>query len=268
MPDLFYLIRRWWKKMLGFILLALAVAYLACLLQPKKYCSVATAIPVSPYLSDKAAVFNDQVNQLYPSLGTADELDMIIGTGQLDTIYLAVARQFNLAIHYHVKEDGPAALSKAAYLLRKNSKVMKSEYGELKLKVWDKDPAQAAVFANALLAQLSAIHSNLKNAINRQMLENIQRELALQKGRPDNASPEGDAATQRLQKLLDQYRLMTDSPSPALLVVEPARASAWPDTPRVVTVLLVTGFGSLLFIILLALAAEAGKEQQRGHSDN
>ncbi len=267
MPDLFYLITKWWKKMLVFLALSLAVAYVACWLQPEKYCSTATAIPVSPYLSDKAAVFNDQVTQLYPSLGTADELDMIVGTGQLDTIYLAVARQLNLAIHYHVKEEGPAAVDKAAYLLRKNSKVMKSEYGELKLKVWDKDRAQAAVFANALLTQLSAIHSDLKNAINRRMMENIQRELTLQKSRPDNASPDGDATIQRLQKLLDQYRLMADNPSPALLVVEPARPSLRPDTPKLITVLLVTGFAAILFVLLLALALESKKTDNRAKID-
>ena len=48
-------------------------------------------------------------------------------------------------------EKGDAASNKAASLLKKNTKVMKSEYGELKVKVWDTDKNLAPQLANAVM---------------------------------------------------------------------------------------------------------------------
>ena len=38
-------------------------------------------------------------------MGDPDELDRIVGTAQLDTLYLAIADQYNLWDHYKLKPD-------------------------------------------------------------------------------------------------------------------------------------------------------------------
>src|SRR5689334_13034427 len=97
MPDIFDLIARWWKQMFFVVFLSLLAVGIITFLKPRKYLSTATALPVSAVLSDKAKIFNDNIQYLYSTLGSADELDRIIGTGNLDTLYLSVTRQFNLS---------------------------------------------------------------------------------------------------------------------------------------------------------------------------
>src|SRR5258706_14696868 len=98
MPDIFYVISRWWKQMLVIVVLSLLTAGTVLFLLPPKFLSVSTALPASAYLKDKASVFSNNLQQLYPAMGIPDDLDMIVGTGQLDTPYLAVARQLTFTI--------------------------------------------------------------------------------------------------------------------------------------------------------------------------
>jgi hypothetical protein len=135
MPDIFDLLARWWKQMFAVMFLSLLAVGIITYLKPRKYLSVATAVPASSFASDKAKIFNENIEALYSTLGTPDDLDMIVGTANLDTVYIAVAEQLNLAQHYKMKEEGGAAIEKAASLLKADTKVMKSEYGELKVKV-------------------------------------------------------------------------------------------------------------------------------------
>src|SRR5437870_1502018 len=125
MPDLIDLIAIGWKRILAVMLTALIVVGVITFIRPGKYLSVATAVPASSFASDKSRIFNENIEALYSTLGTADDLDMIVGTGNLDTVYWAVASQFNLQNHYKMKEEGDAAIAKAASLLKANAKVLK-----------------------------------------------------------------------------------------------------------------------------------------------
>src|ERR1044071_5677577 len=174
MPDIFYLISRWWKQMLIVIIIALVTVGAIVFFLPTQYLSVATALPANPALADKSSVFSENIQIPSPSLGTEEELDVIVGTGQLDTIYIAVAIQYNLWDHYKTEEKGDAAISKAAYLLRKNSTISKSGYGELKVRVWDTDKNLAPQLANALMDQLNKIHQLLQNLNNKIMLSGLR----------------------------------------------------------------------------------------------
>ena len=139
MPEITGLIKNWWKQMLAVTLLSLLTVGVITFLKPRLYLSVATAVPASAFAADKSKIFNENIQQLYSSLGTPDDLDMILGTANLDTVYLAVTDQFNLFDHYKLSEKGNAARIKAGLLLREMTKVMKSAYGELQVKVWDTD---------------------------------------------------------------------------------------------------------------------------------
>ena len=96
MPDIFYLVSKWWKQILSIVILSLAAVGTILYLQPVKYLSTTTALPASSYAADKASIFNNNIQQLYPAMGTPDDLDMIVGTAQLDTVYIAVAEEFDL----------------------------------------------------------------------------------------------------------------------------------------------------------------------------
>jgi uncharacterized protein involved in exopolysaccharide biosynthesis len=252
MPDIFYLISRWWKQILVTMVLSIGTVSAIVFFLPEKYLSVATALPTNPALADKTSVFNENIQIPSPNLGTEAELDIIVGTGQLDTVYLAVAKMFNLWDHYRTEEKGDPAVYKAMYLLRQNTNVSKSGYGELKVKVWDTDPNLAPQLANAITEQLNLIHQELQNENNKAILNKLRSVLE-----KDSLS----AQRQQYEKLAAQYQLIVDTKPSALVIVERARPAAWPDKPK--RALLITGTAVLSFFfgLLIALVLERRKKK-------
>jgi uncharacterized protein involved in exopolysaccharide biosynthesis len=280
MPDILYLISKWWKQMLLIIVLSIIIVSGVLFLKPSKYLSVTTALPASSYASDKASIFNNNIQQLYPAMGTPDDLDKIIGTAQLDTVYLAVAKEFNLYDHYKVEEQGEAAIQKAAFLLKANTKVIKSDFSELKVKVWDTDKNLAPQLANAIMNKLQSIHQDIQNSNNVSILDNLQTRKEGLESQIWRLSKARDSALivnksvakqmeelimtwseqiQQYEKLSSQYQLIVDSKAPVLIIVEKARASNWPDKPKKLPILVATFALSFLFTLLLALLLEKRK---------
>ena len=262
MPDLIDLIARWWKKILIIMLLALLVAGVILFLKPVKYLSTATAVPASSFANDKAAVFNKNIQELYSALGTPDDLDAVTGLGALDTLYLSVSDKLNLPEHYVVKEKGAEARTKAAYLLKKNTKIYKSEYGNLKVKVWDKDKWMASKMANQLMEQLQWMFQEIQSAGNKAVLEAlINKRKEYQKNDSLNKSNLSSLDAQQAdnEKLINEYQLMVDNKPPALIIVENARPATWPDKPRKLQLLSATAVLSFLFGLLAALVLDRKK---------
>ena len=266
MPDLFYLLSRWWRKMMLIILITLISVTVLLLLMPRKYLSEATALRASSYTNDKASIFNRNIEALYSTLGSADDLDMIIGTAQLDTVYLAQVDSFDLVSHYKVKGEPATARRKGAIRLRKESKVMKSGYGELKVKVWDKQKDMAANLANGIMDKLQSIHQRLLNESNVSTLAGLRERLRKIQERPgiDSAAPSKDQDVIRSQmvqyeNLIGEYELMVDTRQPALLIVEQARPAIKHDKPKYVPILVATLVLSALFAFFVALILERRK---------
>lgn len=263
MPDVIVVLGRWGKWIATVTVAATLLAVVIAVLLPKKYLSVVTALPASSMATDKATVFNTNIQELYSSLGTADDLDRIIGTAHLDTIYIAVANELNLAAHYRSTKD------KAVQKLKRNTVVSKSEWGELKLKVWDGDRNMAAQVANALLKKLQELHQALQNRSNQMILQRLKEtySLALRQtdttraamALPANAMQSGQLRD--YEKLLSEYNLMVTTNPPVLLVVENARAARRADTAGKWIAVVVTFFAAFLFSSLLALYAEGKKVQ-------
>lgn len=267
------IISRWWK-MIGAITLGVtAVALVILLMQPREYLSVVTALPASGFASDRGRIFSDNIEQLYPNIGTPDELDPVVGTGKLDTLYLAVAAEQDLAQYYGVDNATPL---KVAQILKDNSKVEKSEWGELKIKVWDRNPARAAVLSNAIFDKLQQLHQSLQSQGNALVLQRLQEQYRqLQNaytGAPDSARLAGGPAElvaikrktlqeqiTQYEKLIAEYSLMLHTNPQALLVVERARPALKADKPRIPQVLALTAFASLLFGVLLAAGLQSRK---------
>jgi LPS O-antigen subunit length determinant protein (WzzB/FepE family) len=283
MPDLLYLVSKWWKQMLAIVLLSLAAVCIVLYLKPSKYLSTATALPASSYATDKASVFNANIQQLYSAMGTPDDLDMIVGTAHLDTIYLALAAQADLAGHYKVEEQGDAAIRKAAFLLKANTKVIKSEYSELKVKVWDKDKAFAPMMANAIMDKLQSIHQDIQNSNNVSLIKSLQSGKEKIQAAIDSINSHSGkdifnealansntirktalfTQVEQYEKLISEYQLLVDNKTPVLIIVDKARVTDWPDAPKRMPVLAATFVLSFLFSLLLILLIEKRKSAQQ-----
>ncbi|HEX5653216.1 MAG TPA: hypothetical protein VFX58_09085 [Chitinophagaceae bacterium] len=273
MPDLLYLLRKRWKQIVGIVIFSLLIATLIVFLQPRKYLGESTALRASSYTTDKASVFSKNIEGLYSTLGSADDLDMIIGTAQLDTVYLAMTDVFNLVDHYKIKGKPEVLRQKAADRLKKDSWVKKSGFGELKVMVWDKDKNLAAELANGIMDKLQSIHQQLLNESNFSTLSGLRSgagkiqaaidsltaiQLGVGEKNIDMISRLALLEKQRLQyeELIGEYQLMVETKQPALLIVERARPGIKPDRPERLPILVTTALLSLLFALLLALLLE------------
>lgn len=264
--------------MLLVVLLSIVIAGVIVFIQPRQYLSTATALPATSVLSDKATIFSDNIEGLYSVLGSADDLERVIGTAQLDTVYLAVTDQFNLFDHYKVANNkNPRA--RAARLLRSSSRVMKSEYGELKIKVWDTDKNLAPQLANAILDKLEAIHQDLQNEGNKTSLNSLlrARETTLAEIdsinsflrnadiTPERAEPYTtrrkvlNEQLEKFERLISEYQLMLSNKPAVLMVVERAKQALRPDKPKRLYIMIAVTFLSLVFALLAALVLERKK---------
>lgn len=282
MPDLLNVFAKRLKLILTITFSATIIALLFAILSPKKYLSVATALPANSVVSDKARIFNANIENLYSDFGSPDELDRIEGTAALDTIFIDASKTFQLDKHYSI--DAGEKVFKAAMHLKKNSMVSRSSYGELKVKVWDGNPATAAELANFLMRKLQELHQHLQNQNNISVLEKLKQQYVLKQkeylqfadsldkqnsenisdfsARKEIIKAKLTVLTDQLQqyeKMIDQYQLTIDSNSPVLLIVENARPSLSADKPRVLPTVLFAFFGAVLFSYLLALFIESRK---------
>ena len=276
MPDLLSVFSRWWKYILGITLVATTFALLISLLLPKEYLSTATALPANSLTSDKARIFNENVQALYSDIGTSDDLDKFEGTAALDTIYIATAKELSLVKHYQL--DGEEnAIAVAAKKLRKNSRISRTEHNELRIKVWDRDRNMAAELANSMLRNLQVLHQNLQMANQVKTLKALQESYAARQQQYASIvdsgataaaaavvnATSGAALMQQLeqdQKLIHEYQVALRTNPEVLITVEPARPAAWSDRPQVVLIALLSFVAALAFSVLVALFMDSRKQ--------
>jgi uncharacterized protein involved in exopolysaccharide biosynthesis len=256
MPDVIAVLRRRWRSVVAITAIATALAGVITWLLPSKYLSVATALPASSFNADRASIFNKNIQALYSSLGTTDDLDKFVGTAQLDTLYITQ--------HYGF-ESSRNGVERALQKLKRNSSIAKSEWGELKVKVWDEDRNRAAQIANALMQRLGSLHQELQNKSNQLVLQTLKESRRMvQKDTTANGArfTEGIARSgtmQEYENLVAEYSLMVAANPPALLVVEPARPPLYADTKEKMAYVLLTFFAAFLFSLLLSFYMD-GKE--------
>jgi len=273
MPDLIAVLTKWWKLIFGLSLVAALIAFVASLVSPKKYLSTATALPANSVIADKARLLNTNIEALYSDFGTADELDKLEGTANLDTIFIAAAQEFNLYEHYKI-EPSDESTYKAVLKLKKNSRISRTAYSELKAAVWDEDRNLAAALANSLLKNLGELHQHLQNENNITILKKLKESYQLKEQQYKKINDSAVAGSrseteilhakknglleqmQQYEKAIDQYQLAVNTSPQVLLIVEPARPSVWSDKPKVLQTVLFALGASLACTFLMALSME------------
>jgi capsular polysaccharide biosynthesis protein len=274
MPDLFNVFARRWKLILLLTLLAALVAYAFSFFSPEKYLSTATALPVNVMVNERSRIFNPNIQVLYSDFGTPDELDKLEGTAALDTIFLAAAKDLDLDKHYGINA-GSESLYGAALKLKKESKINRSAYGELKIKVWDKDNVMAAKMANSLLQKIQQLHQRLQNENSILILQRLKQDYTSKQQEykllSDSASGFTGAAAelwnakktamllqvQEYEKLIGEYQITINSNPQVLLTVETARPSLWPDKPKTLPTMLIAAFAAFAIAFVIALFIES-----------
>lgn len=231
MPDFFQLLKHRFRSLWVSLLLVWVSTCLVIWFLPVQYKAETTSVPASSYAADPNRLFNKQIQQLYSPIGTPDELDLVVGSGRLDTIYRPLVRQFGLVSHYSFADNGEKSVWKAVKQLRKNAKVFKSDYGELKVQVWDTDPVLAAGLANALTARLDSLHRDLLGRQNQQTLEALQAGLLRLQAADTVSAGEKLQQEAAYRNLIDQYTLLGEQRPSSIQVLDPAVVPVFPDKP-------------------------------------
>ena len=272
MPDLLDLMWQWRKQILLLVVITLIVTTTIVFLVPKRYVSVATALPASSYATDKTSVFSQNLQTLYSTLGLPDDLDKMVGTAHLDTVYRYVIAQLDLTDHFGLNKTSVNAVAKAGLILKKHTRVIKSDYGELKVKVWDVDQDLAANLANAIMEKIQQIHQDIQTANNLMMLAKINEDYrekkidyekltdSIQKSTNGSTaelmSAQRSSLLQQVQedeKLLNQYNLMVNARPQALIIIEKATPALAPDRPKPLEAIIAATILSFFFGLLTAL---------------
>ena len=255
-------------KQRKFLLLITAVptviAAMISLLLPKEYLSQTSILPANSRFSDMARFKANELKELYSAFGSGDDLDRIYATARSWPVMMKMVDSFRLVEHYRLTGKKARAREAALKEIRENCSIVKTEYGELHIKVWDKDSVQAASIANAMVAETEKVHQDLYRTYYAESLRKLEQSyqarlresVSALNGDTGFLSQAADAA-----ELVNYRRSIADltmtllNPPPALMVLERAIPSLKPDRPRVLfnvlAALLVSLFTGLAAVWLL-----------------
>src|SRR4029079_2247928 len=158
------------------------------------------------------------------------------------------------------------AVPKAGSILKKHTRVIKSDYGELKVKVWDIDRNLAPALANAIMEQLQQIHQEIQTVNNSMLLSKITEEYLKKKvdyeklndslqrasntSQVDLLTAQKSSLLQQIQeyeKLQNPYKLHVEAKPQPLIIVEKATPAVAPDEPKPVQAIVAAAVLSLFF---------------------
>jgi len=283
-PFVFSLLSKWKFKILVFLFLLCGTSAIVLFLMPNRYYAYTSAIPTNAQLSDKAALFNDQLDNLYQSLGNWSDLDRLHATCELDTSFRYLIRRFNLIEHYKIKApDHPRAMQLALKQLRdENCKTEKTETGLLRIHIWDHNPDTAAHMANAFMEYVEATNRTLQLKHNEELMVKIRQSLsekALEyRHLSDSAAKLSQPADRtlaglrqssllqsisQLEKIADQTAMTLEAQQASLIVIDRATPNLKHDSPKRLYSLLTIFFTGLVFSIFAITLIESYKLQAR-----
>jgi uncharacterized protein involved in exopolysaccharide biosynthesis len=287
LTDVADVIKRRFKTIAGFVAVVIAATTLLVFLLPQYYSASATGIAANPALADKARLFNPNIEGLYSSFGSSDDLDRLYGIARLDTVYATLVDRFDLITYYKIKGPAPAKARRSAILkLQNDITVEKNELYQLTIIVWNKDPQLAANIANTMVAlveekvqviwqagytktlqQFDTAINNLQQAYNNpgiqaapsnnNMAGNTNNDLLISERA---AIPDQIKEYRRLQ---NEFRVAQANSTPALIVLEQATIAPKPAKPKKLATILAALLLSSFFGVLAALIYD--RKSTAGH---
>lgn len=252
-----------------FVLLSVLIAAaLVFFVLPRQYKSTAVVVATNPVLADKARLFNDNIEGLYSTYGSEDDLNRIYGIATLDTTYKQLVQKFDLIQYYEIEgDDAPLNQRKAIVALKEDLDLTKTELYQLKISATTKDKMLSASLANALVDIVQSMMQDVWKNNTTSTLQNIQSStVQLEKqidGLKDSVSEVVNIKRsgllkqiQQNQKLINQYSVTLSNNMPALIVLEKAYPSAKADKPQKLFILSAAFFAALAFSIMIVLLFE------------
>lgn len=211
-----------------FVLTASAIALIVSLVLPNEYLSQASLLPANSKLMDQQRLFGNNVQELYSAYGSPEDLDRLFATMQSGAVLHTVADELGLPEHYGLS-GRKNAKQLAQKKLERNTRLLRSEYGELRLRVWDQDPAMAERIAHVMIARTQTVFDEMFSIYYDRSIRHLSREL--KKLKADSLTTDS-ARIAGLEKRLSEYELTRMDPPSAFFVMEKPALSSIPDRPK------------------------------------
>ncbi len=263
MLGIIAVLKKWRRPIISLVIVATVIASIVAILLPKKYSSTAVVFPVNSMLADKSRLFNSNIQQLYSEYGGSDDLDHLYAIVSSYTVFGFITDSFHLIEHYRINGVPEKARDVAVKRLKKNTDIIKSENGELRIEVWDKDNKMAADIANAMLYKIQSISKDIM------WQANIATLNALRKDQSQTITDTGHIArssgpalsTERVSfdKEIRELEVSLDAAPPVFVVLEKPVPSFEAGKPRIWMIIVGTFLLSAFFAIIAALIAERSK---------
>jgi uncharacterized protein involved in exopolysaccharide biosynthesis len=229
--------------------MATVLALIVSLLLPNEYVSEASLLPSNSKLMDKQTIYGKNIQELYSAYGNAEDLDRLFATMHSGAVIHHVADSLKLVEHFGYS-NRKNAKTLAQKKLEKNIKLLRTEYGELRLRAWDQDAAMAEQIANAMISRTQNVFDEMFRSFNDRSLEALKAGLDMR--RADTGSAQvavGGLQVAGIERQIAEYEIIRLNPPPAFFVMEKPSISLVPDRPKVLLNVSVTFLASLFTII-------------------
>lgn len=244
--------KKW--RILGFSLIAALIALIISLLMPEEYLSEASLLPSNSKLMDKQRLFGENIQELYSAYGNSEDLDRLFATMHSSAVINGVSDSLDLVEHFDLtnRKNGKALAQKK---LEKNIKLVRSEYGELRLQVWDKSPTKAEQIANGLIGKTQQVFDDMFRLYYERSIGNLNEELKTRNALlKQDSSLDLKAEQVKIRSRISEYQITKLNPPAAFFVMEKPYQSVIADRPKILLNVVISFFASL-FTILAWIAA-------------
>jgi uncharacterized protein involved in exopolysaccharide biosynthesis len=272
LPDIFSSAWQWRKSILAFTIIATLIGGSIAFLVPRYYLCTATVLATNPALSDKQRIFAKNIQGLYSQYGSGDDAERLRGIAELDTCYKLMIDAFNLTAYYGYPDQSPLSLRNTIKEMKEDLFVERNDKDQLRVHCYHQNADTAAAICNKTVAFMQGMAMQISRDNNKTLLANL--DAAYKKYQAsflllsDSIRRTTNAAQQQLlqteanalltqvqdtKKLMEEVNIAVDNNPPALKVLEQAYATAKPEKPKRLVLVLASFFGSLIFGILAAL---------------
>jgi len=254
----------------AFVVLPTLAALVTSLLIPWEYLSKASVLPANSRFSDKSRYTAEEITELYSVFSSGDDLDRLYATARSWPVMTRIIDSFGLVKHYRINND-ERGRENALKMFRKNCGIFKTEYGEMHIKVWDRDRKLSADIANAMVAQTEKAHQDMYRDYYATSLRKLELAYGLLQASeagvpgPDSTGARRDPPAHQLdyyRRAMTDLRMALLNPPPALVVLERAIPSVKADKPKVVVnviaTFLISLFTGLATVLLLPVFLKKG----------
>jgi len=235
--PVFQLISTYRTKLILLVGSVTIVALVISLLLPKEYMSQASILPANSKMMDKQRMFSENIQELYSAYGNSEDLDRLFATMRSKEVLNAVADSFNLISHYKLL-DAKNGKIKTYKKFQKNIELVKTEYGEIRIRVWDIDSLISANIANAIVSKTKDVAEKMFTGFYEQSISRMKKELSVKSANIQTITDslmirEAREEMSIIRNRMTEYQVSQLNPPPSLFVLEKAEPSPIADKPHI-----------------------------------